>query len=73
MKKWSIALTFLALALSACKKEYSCYCSTGIGGAPYQKGDSYKDTKSKATSTCNSMAVADEECHPVYPKSKTPW
>nr|WP_294859220.1 hypothetical protein [uncultured Fluviicola sp.] len=50
MKKLTILLSGLLLSLSACKKEYTCSCSNGIGGASYSNGTVKETSKAKATS-----------------------
>jgi len=52
MKKTIIVAVAGIFTLASCKKEYSCECKTNGGPAPIVTVVKIKDTKKKATSTC---------------------
>lgn len=54
MKKVFLVATFAAFGLSACKKDYTCSCTTttaGIAGTP--QSTTINDTKKNATESCD--------------------
>jgi hypothetical protein len=58
--KLTIVLTGVLLSLSACKKEYSCTCSKGIGGAIISNGTVKETGKAKATAACQAKSPGSE-------------
>ena len=54
MKNLFILTVFALVALTSCKKDYTCECSLYIDGDFYaSESTTIKDTKSKAKSACN--------------------
>jgi hypothetical protein len=62
MLKKIVYVFVLSMAFIACKKEYSCNCSQGIGGASISKGTVKALTKKKAESACNALSSSGEAC-----------
>jgi hypothetical protein len=52
MKKIALIATVGVFVLSSCKKDYTCVCKTNGGASPITVETPIKDTKKKATSTC---------------------
>jgi hypothetical protein len=58
MKKSLSIIALGIITLSSCKKEYTCECKTNGGVAPIVTLEKIKDTKKKATSTCEDKNTA---------------
>jgi len=60
MKKVLLVAAVACMAMTSCKKNYTCECTTtytGGGGSttPFVGSTTINDTKSKAEDACNSM------------------
>lgn len=52
MKKVLFLGAFAVLALSSCKKDYTCECTVTSGGLSVTSTTTINDTKKNATTTC---------------------
>ena len=52
MKKSLFIIALGMIVFSSCKKEYTCECKTNGGSSPIVTQEKIKDSKKKATSTC---------------------
>lgn len=64
----TIALTSLLISLSACKKNYSCYCANGFGAEPQVEGSYSQTSVKKAKSDCEAKSNPDRNCYAVFEK-----
>ncbi|MND93639.1 hypothetical protein D3C87_08010 [compost metagenome] len=64
----TIAFTSLLVSLSACKKDYSCYCANGFGAEPVVEGVYSPTSKKKAKSNCEAKSNSDRNCYAVFSK-----
>jgi len=63
MKKVTLILGVALLALSACKKEYTCECTVDLGiFGTSTASTTIKDTKKKAEEACDGGDSSISEC-----------
>ena len=58
MKKTLSIIALGIIVLTSCKKEYTCECKTNGGKEPIVTQEKIKNTKKKATSTCEDKNAA---------------
>ncbi|MCX6197480.1 MAG: hypothetical protein NTY55_12685 [Flavobacteriia bacterium] len=60
MKNLFILTVFALTALTSCKKDYTCECTTYLDGVSIGSGsETIKDTKSKAKDECDKGDASD--------------